>query len=77
MIDSEYKGDVGFVPSLGGIEFKPLDWQVLRREHNILVVASATNVPPEILGNPKDYPILKEIKYLNDRDIAFYIINIK
>lgn len=77
MVDSQYKGDVGFVPSLGGIEFKSLDWQVIRRQHNIMVVASATNVPPEILGNSKDYPILKEIKYLNGRDSAFYIINIK
>lgn len=60
--------DVGFVQKLDNIEFKQIDWAVLKGEHGILVVSSS---------NPGNLPVMKEIKYLNNRDVAFDIIEIK
>lgn len=66
--------DVGLVQSLDNIEFKQIDWQVLKNEHGALIVASPISLPPDF---SKDADLLKEIKYLNDRDVAFDIIKIK
>lgn len=77
MIDSDYKGDVGFVPQINKIKFSKIDWEVIKKSNNTLVVANATNIPQEIIANPTKYEILREIKYLNNRDVAFYILHIK
>lgn len=68
LVSSQYKGDVGFQTRLGNVRFEHLDWSALKNEHNILVVSST---------NPEKYPVIKEIKYLNGRDVAFNIIEIK
>ncbi|HKC04962.1 MAG TPA: glycosyltransferase family 39 protein [Patescibacteria group bacterium] len=77
LIDSQYKGDVGFETGLDNIQFKQMDWSVLKNAHGTLVVAGPASIPPEILNNSKDFPIVDEIRYLNGRDTAFYMIEIK
>jgi len=74
LVDSQYKGDVGFQEKIDNIRFERIDWQVLKNEHGTLVIASPTSLPPDFT---KDANIIREIKYLNGRDIAFEIIEIK
>jgi hypothetical protein len=77
LVDSQYKGDVGFETRLDNILFEQIDWSALRNMSNILVVANPGSIPPEIKNDPKNFPIVHEIKYLNGRDIAFDMIEIK
>lgn len=77
LVDSEYKGDVGYQTSLDNILFRKIDWSVLRNEKNILVVVDPARVPAEIQNDRVNFPIVKEIRYLNKRDVAFEIIKIK
>jgi 4-amino-4-deoxy-L-arabinose transferase-like glycosyltransferase len=77
LISSQYKGDVGFQARLDNIQFEQLDWSALRNNHGTLVVAGHTSVPPEIKNDSKNFPMISEIKYLNGRDGAFDIIEIK
>ena len=74
LINSQYIGDVGFEESINNIQFKNIDWQVLKKEHGVMVVASPTSLPPTYL---QDAELVHEIKYLNKRDVAFDIIKIK
>lgn len=77
LVDSEYKNDVGYVEHLDNIYFAPIDWSVNRGESNILFVADTIRIPPE---DSKDIGLFKqiaEIRYLNNRDIAFRIIEVK
>ncbi len=75
--DSEFKGDVGYITSLDNISFERLDWQVIKNSHNVLVVAAHTSVPPEVFAYKDKYVLLNQIKYLNGRDVAFDIFEIK
>lgn len=77
LVESQYKGDVGFQTRLDNIQFAQLDWSALKNYHNTLVVAGHTSVPPEIKDDTKNFPVVNEIKYLNGRDGAFDIIEIK
>lgn len=77
LVESEFKGDVGYVEYLDGIYFQHLDWQVLKKTSSTLVVAQHTSVPPDIFAYPDKYVLLNQIKYLNKRDIAFDIFEIK
>jgi hypothetical protein len=41
------------------------------------VVLSPNSVPPEILNNSVNFPIVNKIQYLNNIDTAFDFIEIK
>ena len=74
LVDSQYKGDVGFQEKIDNIRFERIDWQVLKNQHGTLVIASPTSLPPDFT---KDANVIREIKYLNGRDIAFEIMEIR
>jgi len=76
-VESEYKGDVGYVTKLDNIEFAPIDWSVNRGEHGTLFVADTIRIPPEDSKDGELFKVIKEIKYLNNRDMAFRIIEVK
>lgn len=77
LVSSQYKGDVGFQTRLDNIRFEQLDWSVLRNTYNTLIVAGPNSIPPEIKDDTKNFPVIKEIKYLNGRDVAFDMIETK
>lgn len=77
LIESEYKGDVGYVTKLDNIEFTPIDWSVDRGESGTLFVADTIRIPPEDSKDESLFRLIKEIKYLNGRDTAFRIIEVK
>ncbi len=77
LAESEYKGDVGYVTKLENIEFVPIDWSVNRGERGVLFVADAIRIPPEDSKDESQFKLLKEIKYLNGRDTAFRVVEVK
>lgn len=70
-------GDVGQVEHLDNIYFAPIDWSVNRGEHGTLFVADTVRIPPEDSKDTSLFTLIKEIKYLNGRDVAFRIIEVK
>jgi len=69
--------DVGYVLKLDNIEFAPIDWSVNRGESGTLFVADSIRIPPEDSKDMNQFNVISEIKYLNGRDIAFRIVEIK
>lgn len=69
--------DVGYVLKLDNIEFSPIDWSVNRGESGTLFVADPIRIPPEDSKDENLFKVVSEIKYLNGRDIAFRIVEVK
>ncbi|MDO8341143.1 MAG: glycosyltransferase family 39 protein [Candidatus Woesebacteria bacterium] len=76
-VNSEYIGDVGYITKLDNIEFGPIDWSVNRGDRGTLFVADTLRIPPADSINEKEFKLIREIKYLNNRDTAFRIIEVK
>lgn len=74
---SENKGDVGYVVKLDNICFCAIDWSVNRGDHGALFAADPLRIPPLDSNDPKQFNIISEIKYLNGRDTAFRILEVK
>ena len=77
LVSSGLAGDVGYVEKIGNIEFVPIDWSVNRGESNTLFVADPVRIPPEDSNDANLFNVIKEIKYLNNLDIAFRIVEVK
>lgn len=77
LAESEYKGDVGYVEHLENICFCEINWYTDSQEKNTLVVSDPIKLSPEMYRDQKLYAVIKEIKYLNKRDVAFRIIEVK
>jgi len=77
LIESEYKGDVGYVTKLDNIEFAPIDWSVNRGERGTLFVADTIRIPPEDSKDENLFKVIAEIKYLDGLNTAFRIIEVK
>ncbi len=77
LIESEYKGDVGYVVKLDNIEFVPIDWSVNRGEHGVLFVADTIRIPPQDSKDENLFKIIAEIKYLDGFNTAFRILEVK
>ncbi|MFC1625078.1 ArnT family glycosyltransferase [Patescibacteria group bacterium] len=76
LIESEY-GDVGQVEHLDNLYFGPIDWSLNRGDKETLFVADTIRIPPKDSQDPNEFEIISEIRYLNNKDIAFRIINVK
>lgn len=69
--------DVGYVLKLDNIEFSPIDWSINRGESGTLFVADSVRIPPQDSKDENLFKVISEIKYLNGRDIAFRIVEVK
>lgn len=76
-INSEFKGDVGYVTNLDNIEFGPIDWTRNRGDKGTLFVSDILRIPPLDSNDEKQFKLIREIKYLNNRDTAFRILEVK
>ena len=76
LVESEYKGDVGYVLNLDNIEFTGIDWSVNRGDSGSLIIGDSLRIPPQDSNDPKLFKIIKEIKYLDGTD-AFRIIEVR
>ncbi|MCH7730099.1 glycosyltransferase family 39 protein [Patescibacteria group bacterium] len=76
LVESEYKGDVGYVEKLDNICFCPIDWSVNRGESGTLFVADTIRIPPEDSSDETLFKLIKEIKYLNG-NTAFRVLEVK
>jgi 4-amino-4-deoxy-L-arabinose transferase-like glycosyltransferase len=70
-------GDVGQIEHLDNIYFAPIDWSVNRGDKDTLFVADTLRMPLEDSSDPTLFNLIREIKYLDRRYIAFRIIEVK
>lgn len=75
LVESEYKGDVGYIEKLDNICFCPIDWPQNKKVHGNLVVADDIRIPKSETQSDS-VNLIKEIKYLNG-ETAFRIVEIK
>ncbi len=75
LVESEYKGDVGYVERLDNICFCAIDWPQNKKEHGSLVVADKIRIPDTELKD-NSLNLIKQIKYLNG-EVAFRIVEIR
>ncbi|HKB88316.1 MAG TPA: glycosyltransferase family 39 protein [Patescibacteria group bacterium] len=76
LVSSKYKGDVGFETKLDNVRFERVDWSALQFTNGTLVVTGPT-IPPEVISRPEKYKFLYELKYLNNIDVAFEVVEVK
>lgn len=69
--------DVGYVTQIDNIKFVPIDWSVNRGEKGTLFVADSIRIPPEDSKDENLFKVISEIKYLNGRDMAFRIVEVR
>lgn len=69
--------DVGYVTQIDNIKFVPIDWSVNRGESGTLFVADSIRIPPEDSKDENLFKVISEIKYLNGRDMAFRVVEVK
>lgn len=74
---SEYKLDVGYVTKIDNIYFEAIDWSRNRGDHGNLFVADTLRIPPLDSNDEREFKLIKEIKYLDNLNTAFRIIEIK
>ncbi len=70
-------GDVGQVEKLDNIEFVGIDWSRDRGDHGELVVADIKVIPPLDSDDPKQFKLINEIKYLDNKNTAFRVLEIR
>lgn len=75
LVESEYKGDVGYITKLDNIEFVDQNWSYNRSYHDSLIVGDSIKIPDEESKDPSRFKLIKEIKYL-DGKTAFKIIEV-
>lgn len=74
---SENIYDVGLVTALDNIKFVDINWPVDSQEQGTLIVAAPDKIPAETLSDQKKFRLIKDIKYLNNIDTAFRILEVK
>ncbi len=77
LVNSQYVGDVGFIEKLDNIQFKIVDLSALRFLHGALVGSSPQGLPPDWSPDKNNFILIREIKYLNNRDTAFKVVESK
>lgn len=75
LVESEYKGDVGYIEKLDNISFSPIDWPQNKREHGVLFIADSIRIPEEELLSDS-VNLIKEIEYM-DGGTTFRIVEVK
>ena len=75
-IESEYKGDVGYVTHLDNIEFADINWPSGKNEHGTLFVADFLKISADDVKDQSLYKIIEEIKFPNGRDTAYRIVEV-
>ena len=75
-IESKF-GDVGQVDSLDNIQFKGIDWQILRGAKGTLVVGDSERIPEGDSKEGTEFHVISDIRYLNNKATALRIIEIK
>jgi 4-amino-4-deoxy-L-arabinose transferase-like glycosyltransferase len=75
-VESENEYDVGYIEHLDNIYFGPIDWSVNRERSDILFVADPITLPIVDSNDSKLFKLIREIRYLDNKEIAFRIIQI-
>src|SRR5258708_1006345 len=70
-------GDVGVIGKLDNITFRQIDWSKDRGNHGDLIVGDISEIPPLDSNDPKEFKLINEIKFLNNKTTRWKILEIK
>lgn len=70
-------GDVGQVSKVGKISFIDVDWSRVRGEKGSIIVGDTLHIPVSDSKEGPEFHIIKEIPYVDGKNIAFRVIAIK
>ncbi len=76
-VNSENKLDVGYVTKIDNVYFEAIDWSRNRGDHGVLFVADTLRIPPLDSNDEREFKLVKEIKYLDNLNTAFRILEVK
>lgn len=76
-VPGENEFDVGKVEKMDNIVFGPVDWSLNRGDSGSLYVADTVKMPVADSVDEEQFRLVKEIKYLDNKYVAFRIIEIK
>ncbi len=76
-VNSENKLDVGYVIKIDNVYFEAIDWSRNRGDHGVLFVADTLRIPPLDSNDEREFKLIKEIKYLDNLNTAFRILEVK
>jgi hypothetical protein len=76
-VNSENKLDVGYVTKIDNVYFEAIDWSRNRGDHGVLFVADTLRIPPLDSNDDREFELIKEIKYLDNLNTAFRILEVK
>jgi len=76
-VPGENKFDVGKVEKMDNIVFGPVDWSLNRGDSGSLYVADIVKMPIADSIDENQFKLIKEIKYLDNKYVAFRMIEIK
>lgn len=76
-VNSENKLDVGYVTKIDNVYFEAIDWSRNRGDHGVLFVADTLRIPPLDSNDEREFKLIKEIKYLDNLNTAFRILEVK
>ena len=62
---------------LENIVFGAIDWSVNRGDKGNLIVGDTVRIPDADSVSQTEFKLIKEIKYLNGKDTAFKIVEVK
>lgn len=74
-LPSQY-GDVGLVSGFENIQFREISWREDRGKSGMLFVADLIKIPPQDSSNEKEFNLVGEIKYLNNKT-ALRLVEVK
>ena len=77
LTENENKSDVGQVERLDNICFCAIDWSVNRSDHETLIAADSIRMPYPDSSDENLFRQISEIKYLNGKDVAYRIVEVK
>jgi hypothetical protein len=76
LVESGFKGDVGYIERIDNIYFWPIDWPNDKQEGGTLVIADEIRIPEEDFSQEENITLLKEINYL-DGNNAFKVVEVR
>lgn len=74
--ESKY-GDVGLFGKLDNIEFREINWPQDRKDSGVLYIADPIKIPPEETNDQGKFNVISEIKYLDEKETVFRLVEVK
>src|SRR3989344_2517515 len=65
LVESQYRGDVGYIEKLDNIEFSAINWPLDLKDHESLIVGDYVEAPVQDIKDTSEFNLIRKIDYLN------------